>query len=126
MLGLIIAVIYGLIVYFFGEPTTLIQAFLSATSFLFWWYLVTCFLEVLLGLLACFGVLARLGSLLRKVSGLSIGGVTSIFILIPIAIGAYLLHLSVKAGEWDITKLVIGGILLFVGLLMDRVNLKRE
>jgi len=140
MLGLIIAFVYAAIVYFIVQPpSTLPDAFLDATNFLFWWYIVT---SAILGAIMVVIVLGMLGGgLILGLKGWGIaggllgflgGGAISIFVAIVFVIrtgcligGVWLLHHSLAIAsvgnvEWDMPKLVFGGILLLIGLLMNR------
>lgn len=145
MLGLIIAAIYGAIIYFLGEPTTLAQSFLSATSFLFWWYVVTCSIQAILVLLVFLGFIggatyggSQVGGFLGGILGFFSGGAFSVILLVIFAfhaacfiVGAYLLHhaatLEPMVGDrWNTTKLIIGGLLVLLGLIMSKGSNKRS
>lgn len=139
MYGLIIALIYGVIIYFFGEPTPLVQAYLIATNFLFWWYVVTSALQLIFVLLIFFGVIGgatlggyraggALGAFFSSVGTGILSGLFLIFFTIKCAcfiVGAHLLDLAVTfeamvGARWDTTKLAAGGLLILLGLIMNK------
>ncbi len=144
-LGLLVVLIFGVCVYFFGAPSTFPEVFQSATNLLLWWYIVACAIAavfVVLGILALIGGGTALGALVGNVGGGLIGfvsgGVLSLLLLVPFAIslalslgGAYLLHNALTftpTGNpvWDTAALVVGGILLFLLLLMSMVSSKKN
>lgn len=145
MLGLIIATVYGAIIYFLGEPTTLAQSFLSATHFLFWWYVVTCSIQAVLVLLVFLGLIggatyggSQVGGFLGGILGFFCGGAFSVLLLVIFTIhaacfiaGAYLLNHSLTLQAegpplWNTTKLIIGGLLVLLGLIMSKGSNKRS
>lgn len=139
MIGLIIAILYGLAVYFLGEPNTFPEVFLSATNFLFWWYVITSAIFFPIVLLISLGILGggtilghEAGGLLGGILGFLGGGALSVFTLIFSLIGigfkiggAYLLHhaltiSSAGIAEWNVSAVIAGGVLLGTALLMGK------
>ena len=55
--GMIVAVIYGLCVAYLGGPNTFPETFLSATIFLFWWYIATSIISGVIMVLVSLGIL---------------------------------------------------------------------
>jgi len=145
MLGLIIAAIYGTIIYFLGEPSALAQSFLSATSFLFWWYVVTCSIQAILVLFVFLGFIggatyggSQVGGFFGGILGFFTGGAFSVLLLIIFTIhaacfivGAYLLNHSLTLQAegpplWNNTKLLIGGLLVLLGFIMSKGSSKHS
>jgi len=146
-MGILLSAIYAGYLYLF--KTTLWTAiFLQTTNFLFWWYVATsALIGIVIGLLALFvlgagafgGGLAgseagggKAGTAAGALLGLIGGGVLSLFLVVSVAVGrgalisgTYLLHNSLAltvSGEavWDQTKMMIGGFLLLLGLVMGK------
>jgi len=143
MVGLIIAALICAYHNLTGGVTDLGQLLLIGTNFLYWWYMiwgiVVCSIMAIIALLTFFGLSiggaaagakAGVGGLiLGGLAGVGAGGLIALLLIVGACIryaafivGAYMLHASyiVVDGTWDTTKLVIGGVLLFVGLIMSR------
>lgn len=132
MIGFILALLYFAAIYFLGQPTTAPEGFLSATNFLFWWYIVTTAIIgaiILLVGLGSSGLTAHFAD--NKLLGFligSLGGAATIVILVLFAIssaisiiGVYFLHHSLiitatGIAECNTVELIIGIVLLVVGL----------
>lgn len=139
MLGLIVAVIYGLCLYLFGSPNTFPEIFLGATNLLFWWYVVVYAILGVIAILIALGMIgggtivgALSGGILGAILGFITGGALSTLILLAFVIkagcligGAYLLHNAViitptGVPAWDTIKLIFGIVLLLIGLTKTR------
>lgn len=139
MLGVVVAIIYAAIVYLFGAPNTPAETFVSAINFLFWWYIITSIILMIIyllialiitGTLTCAG--GKRGGVWGGILGFLGGGVLSGLIIILgiiarglLIVGTYLLKNSLVlnpdgSGQWIITKLIIGGLLLVIGLIMNK------
>lgn len=135
MFGLILVLLYVAYQYIVNS-LAIEQVFLPATNFLFWWYLLWSIpLGILVLLIAGvlttvlgFGGHGSIGGWLGGLLGVASGGVVSLFIIVVFLFrralyvgGAYLLNASLTPSgigyEWDGTKLIFGGVLLFVALL---------
>ncbi len=136
MWGAIIATIIGGAIYLFGDNVAPESAFLGGTNFLFYWYLVLGIIGMVFGLLIALGIMGTgtivggskwgiAGGLLGAVGGGTLGLFVLALIFVTSAMrvaGAYLLHDSValiEGGvyEWEIAKVVIGGLLVGLPLL---------
>jgi len=137
MFGLILALVYGAGVYFLGKPNTFPEVFLGTTNFLLWWYIITSIILGVIMALVSIGI-AGAGTILGAskmgalggVLGFFGGGALSVLIMVLFAVkvtcsvgGVYLLHNSLTGAstgtpEWDTAKLIFGGILLMLSLVM--------
>lgn len=137
MFGLILAVLYVAYQLIFGNGQMSTEdAFLNASHFLFWWYVVV--YAILVPLVAAVCVLVpvagaaagsqKVGGAAGAFGGFLLGGGVSILLLVLFAIrvtmfvgGAYLLMTSGEYGatwgDFSVAKMVTGGILLLVGIL---------
>ncbi|MBI4991703.1 MAG: hypothetical protein HZB99_00605 [Candidatus Harrisonbacteria bacterium] len=146
-MGILLAAIYAGFLYLF-RTTNWPEIFLTSTNFLFWWYVVTSALIGLVvglatlmfavggavtgGLVGSESGGGKAGAVAGALLGLLGGGALSLLMLVSVAVGrlsliygTYLLHnsllLTVSGGaEWDQTKLMIGGFLLLLGLVMGK------
>ena len=144
MFGLIVSVIYAAILHFMYGASN-VSAYLDATNFLFWWYAVTSSILGVVLLIAAFaisGLAANAGQAageeagggrgktIGALAGLAVGGGFSIILFAIAAVrcgaliaGSWLLHTAVNiSGEWDNNKLIWGGVLLVLGLLISTGN----
>jgi len=139
MVGLIISLVWFCLSFVFGY--SLPEAFLNATSFLFWWYtIITCLLFALclVGIIF-FGAIAfgQSHGIIRIPAGIAFGAVMGIILLVValsknflLIFGAYLLYTSVVISSseppvWDQTKLIFGSILLLIGVIATRWKIEK-
>ncbi len=138
MLGIIVAILYAGICFIGG--TSLVVVYAGATNFLFYWYIVTsCIVGLIVGIAILIVLLGgtvvgtESGGVLGGLLGFLVGGAISVLILIVTCIsrglligGAYLLHTAYVAGgsfsDFDHTKLIFGGIMLSIGLIMSKFS----
>lgn len=137
MLGIVLVLIWGAAKHFGASDVPLNTLFLQGTDFLYTWYIVfTVILGVInLGYAICLPIVYagyardinpnrwRIYGLLGALAG---GGL-SVILLAVFAVGracliggTYLLHQSLMPdGAWDQTKLIWGGIVLLIGLVLS-------
>lgn len=146
-MGILLAALYVGYLYLF-KTTLWTVIFLQTTNFLFWWYVVTsALIGLVIGLMAVLvlgaGTLAggaagskggggKAGAAAGALLGLMGGGVLSLLVVVSVAVGrgaliggTYLLHNSLAltvSGEamWDQQKLIFGGFLLLLGLILGK------
>lgn len=140
MLGVAIALLIAGWGYFIADRVVEL-VFLSATNFLFWWYIVfTSIIAVVYGLIflisiicgTAFGAVCggKLGAILGFLGGsaLSTIGLAKLVVKRGLLIfGTHMLHNSVviitdSSPEWNMSKVVFGAILLVIGLIMNKKN----
>ena len=142
MLGIIIATLIAAWTVFVSKAT-MVAGFLAAIHFLWIWYWIWTAVVgsiIVVMMLMMIGTLATSGASmsffhsrwLGGLVGLTVGGGLSIFVLVItsvtralLLVGTYLLMTAGNAGmnsfsEFDSTKLIFGGILLLLGLIMSR------
>jgi len=132
--GVLIALIIGLCVFYFGGPSTFPESFVSATNF-FWWWALTCSIIamalVALGLFIIW-LIAIIGSSRMSAFGrwwffskLEARATKIVFVLIiSLALslsGAWLIDHAVTipadgAVQWHMTQLIVGSVLLIINL----------
>jgi len=139
MFGLVIAVIYMIVMFFSGQ--TFPQAFLSATDFLLWWYIVTSIISAVFMALLALGLLGAgsvIGGLAKGAQGAVVGFFTggavavwaAIIFIVSCAMsigGAYFLHSSVEinsAGitQWNFPILIVGLIIIAIKVIWQMVS----
>lgn len=131
MTGLVLALLYSGWQYLHGVP---VDAFYpAATNFLFWWYVV---MAVIVGmfyigitLLMSVGLMSSglesagiVGALLSMTIG---GAAVTLIVLVSyllnfgsLIIGTVLLQSAYVGGHWDAVRVVFGGLLVIVGILV--------
>lgn len=141
MLGIIIATLIATWTVFMSKAT-MVAGFLAATHFLWIWYwiwTVVIGIYVVILMLVMMGAftISGAGAMLRSrwlggLAGLMVGGGLSVFIFVMtsvtralLLVGTYLLMTAGNVGmksfsEFDSTRLIFGGILLLLGLIMSR------
>lgn len=139
MLGVFIALLIAGWKYFISHQTPE-AVFLSATNFLFWWFVITSIILAGIYLVIALGITeggaiggASAGGLLGGILGFVGGGALSFIILFVFAIArgllifsTYLIHHSLIMAdgnpEWNTGKLVLGIILFLIGLTANRAS----
>lgn len=141
MFGIIVAVIYAAVLHFMNGESN-VSAYLSATNFLFWWYVITSSIVGVMMLFVTFVISSasaavggaagedggNKGKAIGALAGLAVGGGVSALLIAVQAVrcgsliaGSWLLHNAVNfSGEWDNGRLIWGGLLILVGILMSR------
>lgn len=134
IMGLIISLLYAAYLYTVSHSSFEV-AYLSATNFLFWWYLVwtiifgsfVAIIGIILPLVGgAAGYDRRDGA--GAVVGFLLGGAASVFIIFLFLLrramyvgGSYLLSTAValhgSAYQWDKGRLIFGGLLILVAVL---------
>lgn len=147
MLGIVIAALIAAWTVFMSKAT-MVSGFLAAAHFLWIWYwiwtavigvIVVVIMLVITGAFTIGGADTMLRSRwLGGLAGLMVGGGFSIFILVMtsvtralLLVGTYLLMTAGSAGmksfnEFDSTKLIFGGSLLLLGLILSRSSSSRS
>jgi hypothetical protein len=139
MFGLILAVICMIIMLISGQAFP--QAFLGATDFLFWWYVVTSIISAVFMVLLALGLLGAgsvIGGLAKgvqgAVAGFFVGGALAVWAVIIFIVscamsigGAYLLHSSVainSAGiaQWNFPILIVGMFIIAIKVIWQMVE----
>lgn len=138
-LGPLIAFVWFAIVYFLGKPSTLPEAFLSASSFLLWWYIITSIIKGFIITIISTGVVSvgtlmgdhlfgRSGGKLFGLMGLSVSVLLAIRFIVKTAFsigGAYAISRSVViasdgVAEWNMPILILGSLLLALKMMMNK------
>jgi hypothetical protein len=142
MLGIFITVLIGIYQYLFITQTFEV-IYLSLTHFLFWWYIITSGIAMLLIAAISIGITgygaykgsglgySGGGKILGGLLGLAGGGAFSLVLMAVFAVGCglkiggvYLLSTAVTvAGQgyaWDIKTLIFGALALLLGLIMGK------
>ena len=133
MIGLVLALLYSGWQYLTGTPVEVFYP--VATNFLFWWYVV---MAILVGLfyigisfLVSLGLMAKgaeAGGVVGGFLGLTVGG-GAVTLLLAVSyllnfgcliIGAVLLQGGYVEGQWDAVRIVFGGFLVLVGILLGQ------
>ncbi len=138
MLGVFIALVITVWKYFVLHQAPEI-IFLSITNFLLWWFIITSAIILVICLISF--ILMTLGITIggRELQGGALGGIAgflggsalSLIALIIVAIcrgllisGTYLIHHSLiinnNVPEWNLEKLILGIVLLFIGLIASK------
>jgi len=131
MIGLVLTLLYSGWQYLHGIPVGMFYP--AATNFLFWWYVV---MAVIVGvfyigvtLLLSLGLMAsgaESGGIVGGLLGLTIGGGAVTLILLVsyllnfgcLLVGTVLLQSAYVGDHWDAVRVVFGGLLVIVGILM--------
>ncbi len=137
MLGVFIALIIAGWKYFISHQAAEV-VFLSATNFLFWWFIITTIIlaviYLILTVLIALGITvagAKSGGVIGGILGFLGGSVLNVILLIVFVVargllifGVYLVHhsLTMTGGtpEWNVGKLILGIVLFLIGLIMNK------
>ncbi len=145
MFGLFLALLIAGWKYFISHQAAAV-IFLSTTNILFWWYVITASILLAISLVVYLALIlggtiggAASGAALGETKGGIVGGVLGFFgagalSIISLVIfvvkkavlifGVYLLHHSLiitdGLAEWNMTKVIIGGALFIIGLVLNK------
>lgn len=137
-LGLIVAMMVGVISYFDNE--VLEEAFLDATAVLFWWYVAFGIQGVVLTLLVIMGLtsgaailgIESSGSRGGVAAGAAVGSVGVVILMFAVVLagmsvaGAYFLHGSVELTHgvyvWQVPQAIIGAVFIGISIAVTKAR----
>lgn len=140
--GLAVATVAGVISYFF-DSGVLGEAFLDATTVLFWWYIASGILRVVPILLVIMGLTSgaailgaeKFGSRGGATAGAVVGGVGAMILIFVVVLagmsvaGAYLLQGAVEftdgAYVWQMPQAIIGAALIGISIVVTKARLSQ-